>query len=131
MFFSHLIILTCLVCLAAFGAGCWLYVEYKKKFKINLATVTSIFWSLVVGVLLIECVFYWQQEEIRIPAMLAGLAGASIGWLLGMWISPMGRTESTKFAKYWTAIGVGSGFTLKWALDHVVDNAAIFKRTGS
>ncbi len=99
--------------------GLPLFEEYKQQLKLKATVVTGYFFGVVGALLLVHAILYWPGAEPQIAAELAALAGSSLGWLIGMWLSPMGTQETTKFTKYWTAIGVGSGFTLKWAIDHV------------
>jgi hypothetical protein len=119
MKFVTSLILIIFATLGALVLCTWLYYKFKKKLKLNLATLISIFWGIVIAVLLLDGIFYTKCLTLQIQALLAGLGGASLGWLIGMWISPMGKSESTKFGKYWTAIGVGSGFSAKWVLDKI------------
>lgn len=99
--------------------GLFLFEEYKRALRLKAAAVTGYFFGIVGALLLVHAILYSTRAQAQVFAELAALAGSSVGWLIGMWLSPMGTTESTKFTKYWTAIGVGSGFTLKWAIDHV------------
>ena len=107
-------------------AGLYLYEKYKQSLRLKLPVVTGCFFGVSGGLLLVHAILYWPGAQEQIYGELACLSGCSLGWLIGMWLSPMGTTESTKFAKYWTAVGVGSGFTIKWAMDRVVAHAGWF-----
>lgn len=116
---SLMLLLTVVVVLLMVGVI--LFTRYNHTFKLKGAVLTGSFFGIVGALLLMHAILYWPAAEARIFAELAVLAGSSLGWLIGMWLSPMTTTETTKFAKYWTAIGVGSGFTLKWAIDHITE----------
>lgn len=109
--------------LVLLGAGFPLYEKYKHPLKLKAAVITGIFFGMVGGLLLVHAIMFWPGSMEQIYAELSCLSGASLGWLLGMWLSPLGANESSKFSKYWTAIGVGSGFTIKWAMDRIVEHA--------
>ncbi|MGI4757522.1 MAG: hypothetical protein ACRYGF_11825 [Janthinobacterium lividum] len=117
---SLVLLLLLVICLLAVGFP--LYEKYKRQLKLKAAVLTGVFFGIVGGLLLVHAIIYWPGAQAQIYAELACLSGASIGWLLGMWLSPLGANESSKFAKYWTAIGVGSGFTIKWVMDRVADH---------
>lgn len=119
MSYNSSLVLLLAVTLLLFLIGLPLFEKYKRTLKLKAAVVTGYLFGLVGALLLVHAILYWPGAQMQIAAELAALAGSSVGWLIGMWLSPMGTTESTKFTKYWTAIGVGSGFTLKWAIDHV------------
>ena len=108
------------------AVGFPLYLRYKAEYRLNPAVVFGVFFGIVAALLLVHALLFWPGSSSQIYAELACLSGASLGWLLGMWLSPMGSNESTKFASYWTVIGVGSGFTAKWAFDRVVLHAGWF-----
>ena len=95
------------------------YLRYKLQYKLNPEVIFGVFFGMVAAVLVVHSIVFISTYPTQIYGELASLAGASLGWLIGMWLSPIGSTESTKFSKYWTAIGVGSGFTLKWAMERV------------
>lgn len=118
---SLVLLLTIVVVLLLVGLP--LYEKFKHALKLKAVVVTGFFFGIVGGLLLVHSIVFWPTAHEQIYAELACLSGSSIGWLLGMWLSPMGANEGTKFSKYWTAIGVGSGFTIKWAMDRIVEHA--------
>ena len=119
--FSLALSLTVLVSIGSFALGSRWYLRNGKKLKLNYQVLVTSFWGLVIAVLLLECICFSQNPSDVLPVrcILAGLLGVCTGWIVGIWITPLSRSESTTFGKYWTAIGVGSGFTLKWAIDQV------------
>lgn len=119
MSYNSSLVLLLAIALALLVTGFALFEKYKRALKLQAVVVTGYFFGVVGALLLVHAILYWPGAQQQIAAELAALAGSSLGWLIGMWLSPMGTSESTKFTKYWTAIGVGSGFTLKWAIDHV------------
>lgn len=121
---SLVLLLTATVLLLLVGVP--LFEKYKQSLKLKSEVVAGYFFGIVGALLLVHAILYWPGAQAQIAAELAALAGSSLGWLIGMWLSPMGTGESTKFAKYWTAIGVGSGFTIKWAMDRAAQHAGWF-----
>ncbi len=114
---SLLSIVIVTVVLAAVGFP--FYLRYRAQYRLNPAVIFGVFFGMVAAVLVVHSILFFRDYPTEIYGELAGLSGASLGWLIGMWLSPMGSTEGSKFSKYWTAIGVGSGFTLKWAMERV------------
>ena len=117
---SLVLLLTAVIVLLL--AGIFLYEKFKRALKLKSAVVTGFFFGIVGGLLLVHAILFWPGAQEQIYAELACMSGSSVGWLLGMWLTPLGANEGTKFSKYWTAIGVGSGFTIKWAMDRVVEH---------
>lgn len=106
---------------AAFiGLDLWFERNRKAK-KLSAALIFSSFWATAGGgFLLVAIVGSPASGTQLIQNVLAGLAGAGLGWLLGMYISPIGSSEATAFQKYGTALaGVLSGYTLKSAVEFV------------
>jgi hypothetical protein len=111
----------------ALGIGFHYFRLYSTQYRLKPTVAAGIYFSQLVAIMLVHAILFWPTRPQQIFSELACLAGASLGWLIGMWLSPVGAQESTKFSRYWTAIGVGSGFTIKWAIDKLVDKAPWFR----
>jgi hypothetical protein len=116
------------VAVLALAVGFHYFRLYSAQYRIKPTVAAGIYFSLLVAVMLVHSILFWPEKQTQIYAELACLSGASLGWLIGMWLSPVGSQESTKFSRYWTAIGVGSGFTIKWGIDKLAGKIIWFEQ---
>lgn len=123
------LIIYLLFVVAGLAALSYYYERYRLEKKLSAAVIFSSFWAIVAGglILWIMTVGYRSLDEF-VQSFLASLGGAALGWLLGMYISPIGTSEATAFQKYGTALaGVLSGYTLKSAIDFAMNHRTLLR----